>query len=120
MEMFYRYSLDLDDDLNIDFDDLLKKAMGFLETKKKLANMVQVKKESQGIEDLVEKCNHRTRISSIFNCVITLFFVSTFQPLNFPAATFVQIANTDYQSIDKNIDYLIEIMKGLALLLRTL
>lgn len=40
MEIFYWYLLDLDDDLNIDFDDLLKKAMGLLEAKKKLANMV--------------------------------------------------------------------------------
>ncbi len=40
MEMFCRYSLDPDDDLNMDFDDLLKKAMELLGAKKKLASMV--------------------------------------------------------------------------------
>ncbi len=83
MEMFCRYSLDPDDDLHIDFDDLLKKVMGLLGAKKKLASMVQVEKESQGIEDLVEKCNQRTRISSTPN--VTPPSVPTYQPLNFPA-----------------------------------
>lgn len=45
MEMFYWYSLNPDNDLNIDFNDLLKKAMGLLKAKKKLANMIQVEKE---------------------------------------------------------------------------
>lgn len=40
MEMFYQYSLDPDDDLNMDLEDLLKKAMGLLMTKKKLADIV--------------------------------------------------------------------------------
>ena len=39
-EMFYRYELDPEDDLNMDFDDLLKKAMRFLGAKKKLASIV--------------------------------------------------------------------------------
>ena len=71
MEMFCRYSLDPDNDLNMDFDDLLKKVMGSLGVKKKLASMVQVEKESSRVEELVEKCNHRTRISSTSNRVIT-------------------------------------------------
>ncbi len=39
-QMIYRYELDPDDDLNMDFDDLLKKAMRLLGAKKKLANLV--------------------------------------------------------------------------------
>ncbi len=44
--MFCQYCLDPDDDLNMDFDDLLKKAIGLLGAKKKLASMIQVEKES--------------------------------------------------------------------------
>lgn len=55
--MFCQYSLDPDDDLNIDFENLLKKAMRLLGAKKKLASMVQIKIKSQGIKDFMEKCN---------------------------------------------------------------
>ena len=120
MEMFCRYSLDPDDDLNMDFEDLLKKAMGLLGAKKKLASMVQVEKESQGVEDLVEKCNQRTRISSTPNHLITPPSVSTYQPLNFPAVTPVQTTSADYRPVDRKIDHLTEMMKGLALSVRTL
>ena len=118
MEMFCRYSLDPDDDLNMDFDDLLKKAMGLLGAKKKLASMVQVEKESQRIEDLVEKCNQRTRISSTPN--VTPPSVPTHQPLNFSATTSVQISGADYRPVDRKIDHLTEMIKGLAISVRTL
>ncbi len=71
----------------MDFDDLLKKAMGLLGAKKKLASMVQVEKKSQGVEDLVEKCNHRIRISSTPNRIITSPSIPNYQPLNFSVTT---------------------------------
>ncbi len=49
--------------------------------------MVQFEKKSQDIEDLVEKCNHRTRISSTPNCIITPPSVPNYQLLNFPVTT---------------------------------
>lgn len=58
-EMFYRYELDPDDDLKMDFDDLLKKAMGLLGAKKKLASLVQVEKAGQEVENLVGKCDYK-------------------------------------------------------------
>lgn len=57
MEMICRYSLKQDDDLNMDFEDLLKKAKGLLGAKKKLVSTVQVEKKSKRVEDLIEKCN---------------------------------------------------------------
>lgn len=83
MEMFCQYSLDSDNDLNIHFDDLLKKAMRLLGAKKKLGSMIQVEKKSYGIENLVEKCNHRICISFIPNCIIAPPSVPTYQPFNF-------------------------------------
>ena len=70
-EMFYRYELDPDDDFNMDFDDLLKRDMGLLGAKKKLANLVQVEKKSQKVEDLIEKCDYKTRISPTPNRLFT-------------------------------------------------
>lgn len=90
MEMFCRYELDPDDDLNMDFDDLLKKAMGLLGAKEKLASLVQVEKESQGVEDLVEKCDYKTRISSTPNRLVTSPSIPTYQPPIFSAPNAVQ------------------------------
>lgn len=120
MEMFYRYEMDPDDDLNMDFDDLLKKAMKLLGAKKKLASVVQVEKKGQRVEDLIEKCNYKTRISSTPNCLITPSSVPTYPPFNFPAASLPQTTSADYRPVDKKIDHLTEMMKGLTLLVWTL
>lgn len=69
--MFCRYELDPDDDLNIDSDDLFKKAMRLFGAKKKPANLVQVEKKSPGVEDVVEKCDYQTHISSTQSCLVT-------------------------------------------------
>ena len=80
----------------MDFDDLHKKAMGLLGAKKKLASMVQVEKESQEVENFIEKCNHRTRINSKPNRLITPPSILTYQSFNFPAATLIQTTSADY------------------------
>lgn len=76
--MFCQYSLDLDNNLNINCDDLFKKVIGLLKVKKKLTSIVQIEKKSQGVEDLIEKCNHKTCISSISSCIITLPFIPNY------------------------------------------
>lgn len=43
--MIRQYELNPDGDLNIDFENLLKKAMRLLGAKKKLASLVQVEKK---------------------------------------------------------------------------
>lgn len=65
----------------MDFDDLLKKAIGLLRAKKKLASLVQVEKGSQKVEDLVEKYNCKTRISLMPNRLLTQPPISIYQPL---------------------------------------
>ncbi len=118
--MFYRYELDPDNDLNMDFDDLLKKAMRLLGAKKKLASIVQVEKKSQEVEDLVKKCDYKTHISSTPNRLLKQPPIPTYQLLIFLAPTSVQISGADYRPLDKKIDHLTEMMKGLALLVQTL
>lgn len=56
MNMSCSHFLDLDDDLNIDFEDWLKKTLGLFGAKKKSASLVQVEQKKKEVEDLVEKC----------------------------------------------------------------
>lgn len=63
MEMFCQYKLHPNNDLNMQFDDLLKKAKRLLALKKKLANFVQVEKKSPKGKDLVKKYDYQTCIS---------------------------------------------------------
>ncbi len=118
-EMFYRYELDSDDDLNKDFDDLLKKAMRLLGAKKKLARIVQVEKNSQEVEDLVEKCNYKTQISSTPNRLNTQPPIPYYQPPILSAPPSVQTIGADYRPVSKKIDNLTEMMKGLTLSVET-
>lgn len=53
--MFCQYLLDLNDNLNMNFVNLLEKIIRLLRAKKKLANIIQFEKKSYKIEDLVEK-----------------------------------------------------------------
>ena len=119
-EMFYRYELDPDNELNMDFNDLLKKAMRLLGAKKKLASIVQFEKKSQEVEDLVKKYDYKTHISSTPNRPLTQPPIPTYQVFILPAPTSVQISGADYRPLEKMIDHLTEIMKGLALLVRSL
>ena len=77
--------------------------MGLLRAKKKLASIVQVEKEGQEVEDLVEKCDYKTRISSAPNYFIIPPSVPTYQPLNFPATSSVQTSGAYYQLVDKKL-----------------
>ena len=102
-EMFYRYELDPDDDLNMDFADLLKKALGLLGAKKKLVDLVRTDKKSDRIEDLVDKCEKKTRISSATN-YITPLPESAFQPPVAAPITTTYSGAVDPRPVDKKID----------------
>ena len=119
-EMFYRYELEPNDDVNIDFDDLLKKAMGLLEAKKKLAGLVQVEKKSQRVEDLVEKCDLKTCINSKPGPLLTQTPMQAYPPPICSAPTSVQASGGNYRPVDGKIDHYTEIIKGLALSVRAL
>lgn len=95
----------------MDFKDLLKKIMNLLETKKRLAKIIEVEKKSQRIESLIEKCNYKAYISFIPNHLIMLYYISIYQLLNFLAAIFIQMSNADYELKDKMINHLTEMMK---------
>lgn len=117
--MFYRQELDPDDGQHMDFVDLLKKALGLLGANKKLMYLVRIDKKSDRIEDLVGKCETKTRISSAAN-YSTPLPESTFQP---PVATLIPMTHSstaDPWPVNKKIYQLIKMMQGLALSVRTL
>lgn len=119
MELFYYYKLNPDNDLNINFANLLKKTLGFLRTKKKLVDLVQIANKSDQIEDLVNKCEKKTQISFVTN-YFTLLPKSAFQPLVATLITKIYFGAVDLQPVDRKIDQLIEMIQGLALSIRTL
>lgn len=117
--MFYCYKLDSDNNLNINFADLLKKAIKFLKAKKKLIDLVWINKKSNRIEDLVDKCEKKTQIGSVIN-YFTFLLESAFQPPVFIPIITIYFGTTDSQLVDRKIDQLIKMMQVLALSVRTL
>lgn len=113
--MFYRYKLDPDDNLNMEFADLLKKAIELLRAKKKLACLVHIEKKGQKIENLVEIYDNKTRINSTSNCLFLSLSIPTHQPPILPVIALFEASGTDYWPVDTIIDQLIEMMKALAL-----
>ena len=86
-----------------------------MKAKKKLVDLVWTDKKSYQIDDLVEKCEKKTRISSIAN-YSTLLSKSIFQ---IPVSTFIPIIYfgvADSWPVNKKIDKLTVILKSLALL----
>lgn len=76
--------------MNLDFEDLLKKTMGLLVAKKKLASLVYVEKKSQGVEDFIVKYDYKSCIDSSPSYFITLSPISIYHLPNFKLAIFVQ------------------------------
>lgn len=117
--MFYYYELALDDDLYIDFADLLKKALGLLGAKKKLVDLVWTDKKSNRIEDLVNKYEIKTQINSTAN-YSSFLPVFAFQPsvtMHIPT-TYCSIS--DSRPADNKINQFTKIIQSLALSIRTL
>lgn len=104
--MFYRYKLDPNDNLHMDFINLLKKALGLLGAKKKLVDLVCIDKKTDHIEDLIDKYEKNIQISSAINHS-TFLPKFAFQP---PVAVPINITysnRTHSQSLDKKLDQLI-------------
>lgn len=112
--MFYRYELDPDDDQHLDFVDLSKKALGFLGAKKKLVDLARTDKKSDRIEDLVKKGQTKTRIISAVSYSAPLPGSAFRPPVATPMNTMYS-STADPRPVDKKIDQVIEMMKGLAL-----
>lgn len=101
--MFYCYELNPNDDQHMDFTNLLKKLLGLLGVKKKLIDLVRKDKKSDRIEELREKCERKTRISSAIY-YSTLLPESVFQS---PITTFRNIIYSnaaDSWPVDKKIN----------------
>lgn len=81
---------------------------------------MQVEKKSLGVKDFVENCDYPTRIYFTPKYFVTSPLAKTDQSLSVPSTTSVQISSPDYQTVDKKIDFLIEMIKSSAILVRSL
>lgn len=110
--MFYHYELDPDDDLHMDFTDLLKKAFELLGTKKKLVDLVRTNKKTDRIEDLIDKCKKNNQICSAINHSTPLP-ESTFQILVAIFINTIYSGLAHFQPLNKH--QLIDMLQGLVL-----
>lgn len=95
-KMFCQYKLNSNDYLNIDFEDLLKKTMGLMIAKKKLASLIEVEKKSQKVENFVKKYDYKTRVSFTPNLLVAPPLILIYHFLNFLTTTSIQTSSTDY------------------------
>lgn len=107
--MFYYYKLDSNNNLHIDFINLLKKGLRLLETKKKLVDLVWMDNKSDRIENLIDKYEKKTQISSATKYSIFLPH-STFQLLVAIFIFTIYSGLANFWLIDKKIDQLIEMI----------
>lgn len=103
IEIFYYYNLDLDNNLYIDFVDLLKRALRLLSTKKKLIDLVWTDKKSDQIEDLVNKYKRKAQINSVTNYSV-LLPVFAFQSLITISILTTYSGTANYQLVKIKID----------------
>lgn len=105
--------MDPDNDLKLDFQELLKKIVKIVKLKKKLSVMVKSDENNSQVSNLVDKYDKEAFISSPPN-LSTPLLTSTFKPLiAVPSSNFVA------KSEDKNIKQLTEMMHSLAFLIHT-
>ena len=80
----------------MEFENLLKKAIGLLMAKKKLASLVHVEKKSRRVEDLIVKYDYKSHIVCNPSYFIMPPSIPAYHPPNFPSPPSVQISGTDY------------------------
>ena len=88
--------MDFDDDLELDFQELLKKIVKIVKLRKKLGGMVKSNKKNSQVSDLVDRCDKEILISSPLN-LSTPLFASTFKPfITIPSSNLVtRLENTN-------------------------
>lgn len=102
--LFYASDLDPDNDLKLDFQDLLQKTMKMVKLKKKLGGIIKSDKKNSQVSNLVNRCDEEVFISFSPNAFAP-FSDSIFKP--FIAAS---SANFITKPEDKNIKQLTKII----------
>ena len=110
-ELFYRYELDPDEDEDMDFKDLLKKALALVGSKKRMIDLIRTDKKNDRITDLVDKYEKKSKITSTLNTTAPLP-ESAFQPPIAPVT--VATPGLTVNAGEKKIDELTEMIRGLA------
>lgn len=115
-ELFNRYSLDLDGEKALDFEDILKKAYAFIESRRQMVELAPTDIKNDRMSDLVDKSAKRAGLEQPFSGPSTLSD-SVFQAPVIPPVPLISAAPSQ---TDKRIDDLTDMMRSLALSVRTL
>lgn len=113
-ELFYASNLDPDDNLELDFQELLQKTVKIVKLNKKLRGMVRSDEKNSQVSDLVTRCDEEALISSPPSISAPLPN-STFRP---PVAA--SGANSVTKPDNKSVKQLAKMIQSLALSVRTI
>ncbi len=108
------FQMEEKDDLELDFQELLKKTVKIVKLRKKLGGMVKSDKKNNQVSNLVDRCDEEALISSPPNPSAPLP-ASTFKP-----SIAVPSSNLVTRSEDTNVKQLTEMMQSLAISVRTI
>ncbi|MCJ1347605.1 hypothetical protein MMC31_005833, partial [Peltigera leucophlebia] len=115
-ELFNHYNIDLDGDAVPDFEGILNKAYSLIETRKKMVELGTTDIKNDRMSDLVDRSAKKTQLAHPFSGPSTLSdFV--FQVPVVPTAPLISASPSQN---DKKIDNLTDMMRSLALSVRTL
>lgn len=115
-ELFNRYNLDLDGEKAFDFEDILKKAYTFIESRRQIVDLATTNIKNDGMSDLVDKSAKKSHLKQPFSGPSALSD-SVFQVPVIPSAP---VVTTTPSQNDKKIEDLTDMMRTLALSIRTL
>lgn len=114
--MFNCYSLNLDEEKALDFEDILKKAYHFIESRTQMVELATTNTKNNRMSDLVNKLVKKAGLEQPFSGFFT-FSDSVFQA---PVVFSVFLISVAYLQTNKKIDDLTDMMQSLALLVQTL
>ena len=111
-----RYNLDLDDEKALDFDNILKKAYIFIESRGQMVELATTDIKNDKMSNLVDKFAKKSYLKQLFSSLFALSDL-VFQVPVIPSAP---VVTTSPSQNDKKIEDLIDMMQTLALSINTL
>ncbi|MCJ1342946.1 hypothetical protein MMC31_001135, partial [Peltigera leucophlebia] len=115
-ELFNHYNINLDGDAVLDFEGILKKAYSLIETRKKMVELGTTDIKNDSMSDLVDRSAKKTQLDHPFSGPSTL----SNYVLQVPIVPTAPLITAPPSQNDKKIDILTDMMRSLALSVRTL
>lgn len=115
-ELFNHYNIDLDEEAVLDFESMLNKAYGLIETRKKIVELGTTNIKNDIMRELIDHSIKKAHSDSLFSGL----FIHLDCVLQTPLISSMCLVTIHPDSSDKKIDSLTDMMRTLALLVYTL